>query len=277
MHRSLTLALAAALSLTACAADRPSAATPAAKPASQPAAATRVDAASAPDGPAIRAALEGLAPGIQIDRVRASEIPGFAEVVVSGRVVYVSNDGKLLLQGTLIDIATRENLSDRGLASLRKEALEKIGPDRRIIFAPQEVKHRITVFTDIDCGYCRKLHQHIDEFNALGIAVEYLFFPRAGSGSESWDKAVSVWCAGDRHKALTDAKAGVEIAKKTCSNPVSMDYALGQRIGVDGTPAIYAADGSHVGGYVQPKELLARLDAMAGRTAADEPAATAAR
>lgn len=260
MSRALTLALATALSLTACAADKPVASSPAkAAVAGKPAAIAAFDEA------AVRAALEGLAPGIAIDRIRVSEIPGFAEVAVSGRAIYVSNDGKLLLQGTLIDVATRENITDRGMASLRAEALAKVGADRRIVFAPEQVKHRVTVFTDIDCGYCRKLHQHMAEFNEAGIAIEYLFFPRAGSGSESWDKAVSVWCAEDQQKALTNAKAGGEIEAKSCANPVTMDYELGRKVGVDGTPAMYAADGSHVGGYVEPKQLLARLDEIAAR------------
>ncbi len=261
MTRVLSFAVAAVLSLGACAAE-PAANKPVAaiKPA--------VRGVAAPSEVAIRAALESLAPGIVVDRIRASQISGFSEVASSGRIVYVSNDGKLLLQGTLIDVASKQNLTEQGVAGLRKIALDKVGADHRIVFAPADAKHRVTVFTDIDCGYCRKLHTQIADYNKLGIAVEYLFFPRAGIGSESFDKAVSVWCAADRRGALTAAKADQPVAKKTCNNPITMEYDLGNRVGVDGTPAIYAADGSQVGGYLDPKALLARLEAGSGRVAA---------
>lgn len=266
MIRALSLAIAATLSLGACAAETSSSAATA-----KPAAVTLASTAKAPVNvigeDAIRASLERLAPGISIDRIQPSQVPGLAEVATSGHVVYVTNDGKYLMQGTLIDINTRENLTDRGVAGLRKVALDKIGMDRRIVFAPSDgnIKHRVTVFTDIDCGYCQKLHAGIAEYNKLGIAVEYLFFPRTGIGSESYDKAVSVWCSADRKTALTESKAGKPQSKKTCNNPVAMDYELGQQVGVDGTPAIFAADGSQVGGYVEPKAMLERLDALAAR------------
>jgi thiol:disulfide interchange protein DsbC len=128
------------------------------------------------------------------------------------------------------------------------------------IFSPANPKYRVTVFTDIDCGYCRKLHAQIADYNKAGISIEYLFFPRAGVGSESFDKAVSVWCASDRRKALTDAKLDKPVASKTCTNPVRMDYDLGQRIGVDGTPAVYMTDGSYIGGYLSVQDMLARLE-----------------
>lgn len=266
MIRALSLAIAATLSLGACAAE-PSSSVATAKPAAATVASTAKAPVNVIGEDAIRAALERLAPGISIDRIQPSQVPGLVEVATSGHVVYVSNDGKYLMQGTLIDIGTRENLTDRGVAGLRKVALDKIGQDRRIVFAPANVKHRVTVFTDIDCGYCQKLHAGIAEYNKLGIAVEYLFFPRTGIGSESYDKAVSVWCSADRKTALTESKAGKPQSKKTCNNPVAMDYELGQQVGVDGTPAIYAADGSHIGGYVEPKAMLDRLDALAARAA----------
>src|SRR5690606_6642385 len=137
-----------------------------------------------------------------------SPLPGVLEVVVNGNVVYFSDDGKILIQGSLYDVAGRRDLTEQRRATLRVKGLDEAGPDRRIIFAPKEPKHTVTVFTDIDCGYCRRMHQEIAQYNELGIAVEYLFFPRAGVGSEAFDKAVTVWCSDDRRKAMTDAKAG---------------------------------------------------------------------
>ncbi|HBD19386.1 MAG TPA: disulfide bond formation protein DsbC [Arenimonas sp.] len=255
MIRRSLLALALVATVTACAAE-PQAAAPA-----------KAASASAAGDTAIREALLGLAPGMEIGQITDSPIPGFREVAVGARVVYVSNDGKRLIQGALIDIASRENLTQASEAGLRQGLLASVGDDSRITFAAAQPKHEITVFTDIDCGYCRRMHQEIAEYNRLGITVNYLFYPRAGLGSESFQKAVNVWCAPDRRKALTEAKSGKDLPGADCKSPVARDYDLGRRIGLDGTPAIYAADGTQIGGYVAPAEMLARLDELAAKPA----------
>jgi len=225
---------------------------------------------AAPLSPAdqvVRDALQKAVPNATIDSIRPSIIPGYREVAIGGKVVYVSNDGRYLMQGSLVDLNTRDNLTEVSEGALRRGQLDAVPLNRRIVFSPPNPKYRITVFTDVDCGYCRKLHAQINDYMKEGISVEYLFFPRAGIGSESFNKAVSVWCAADQRKALTDAKLDKPIAKKTCTNPVTMDYALGQRIGIDGTPAIFAADGTQLGGYLSPADMLARLDRAAARAA----------
>ena len=259
-----TLPVALMLSLTACAAEPQSAGAPAAAPAA--AAAT---AATAPAGTEakVRAALEGLAPGAEVGTISASPIPGYQEVVLEGRVIYVSNDGKYLIQGTLFDIAARESLTGLSEAVIRKDLLGTIGEDRRIIFAAAQPKHVVTVFTDIDCGYCRRLHEQMADYNRLGITIEYLFYPRGGIGSESFEQAVAVWCSPDRNKALTEAKAGKILPKANCTNPVTMDYDLGRRMGLDGTPAIYTPDGMQLGGYLEPEAMLSRLNELAAKAA----------
>ena len=213
---------------------------------------------------AIRAAVAKAAPDWAIDSIKPSVIPGYKEVAIGALVVYVSADGKYLMQGSLIDLSSRSNLTNASEAVLRRGLLDAVGKDRRIVFAPPNPKYRVTVFTDIDCGFCRKLHTQIQDYNKAGIAVEYLFFPRAGLNSDSFTKAVNVWCAVDRRRALTDAKLDKPIAKKTCPNPITMEFELGQKVGVDGTPAIYAADGTQLGGYLSPQDMLARLDRKAG-------------
>jgi thiol:disulfide interchange protein DsbC len=216
-------------------------------------------AASANNYAAIRTAILKVVPNATIDSIKPTVIPGYREVAVGGRIVYASDDGKYLIQGALINLTTKENLTDSSEAVLRRGVLDGVGRDRRIVFSPANPKYRITVFTDIDCAYCRKLHSQIADYNKAGIAVEYLFFPRAGLNSESYNKAVSVWCATNRQQALTDAKLDKPVARKTCPNPVAMEYNLGQKVGVDGTPAIYAADGTQLGGYLSPEEMLAKL------------------
>jgi thiol:disulfide interchange protein DsbC len=213
----------------------------------------------------VRAAIQSLVPGATIDSIADAAMPGFYEVSLQGQIVYVSADGRYLLQGSVYDIATKTDLTEATRAVQRRTALKTLGPDKRIAYAPSSPKHTVTVFTDIDCGYCRRMHQQMPEYNKLGIAIEYLFFPRAGAGSESWDKAVSVWCASDRALALTEAKAGKELDKKECRNPIEEEYALGNKIGVNGTPAVITADGSQVGGYLPPEQLLQRLDQLAAK------------
>jgi thiol:disulfide interchange protein DsbC len=253
MSRLLAAALLGALSISSCAADQPE------------------GQSTVQGGPEanVRAALQTLVPDVKVDRLRPAPVPGFHEVVLSGQVLYVSNDGKYLLQGSLFEVGTRTDLTERARAELRREVLATIGKEQRIVFGPADAKHRVTVFTDIDCGYCRRLHGQIKEYNDAGIAVEYLFFPRAGVGSESYDKAVSVWCATDRHQALTEAKAGSELPKRECSNPVTMEFNLGQRIGVEGTPAVYNAEGVQIGGYLPPDQMLQRLEQLAARVASN--------
>ncbi|MEO6172361.1 MAG: DsbC family protein [Arenimonas sp.] len=212
---------------------------------------------------AVRAAMAKAMPNSVVDSIKPSIIPGYREVAIGGRVVYVSADGRYLIQGNLFDLTTRTSLTESSQAVIRRGILAKVGPDRRIIFSPDKPKHHITVFTDIDCGYCRKMHSQIADYNKLGISVEYIFFPRAGMGSDAANKAINVWCSADRRKALTDAKNDRPVLNKTCTNPIAADYALGQKMGFDGTPAIYAMDGSQVGGYLAPAQMLVALDKIA--------------
>ena len=257
IRHSLT-ALALVASLTACAAEPPA----------KPAAAASAAKTGAPvNEAALRAAMKEVAPEAEVTHISDSPIPGFKEVALGTRIVYVSNDGKRLIQGALFDVPTRENLTQASESVLRKGLLAAVGADRRIVFAADKPRHTVTVFTDIDCGYCRKLHEQIALYNRLGITVEYLFYPRSGLSGESFDKAVAVWCAPDRRKAMTAAKAGKVLPKGTCTNPVTQDYDLGRRMGLEGTPAIYATNGEQLGGYVEPAAMLARLDEIAAKPA----------
>lgn len=235
----------------ACADSAPSAQTANAKPAAA--------AKASGNDAAVRAGLNKLAPGIKITSIKPSPVAGFNEVVVDGRVVYVSSDGRYLLQGALVETATRRNLTDISEAAERRLLLADVPSSRKISFAPADPKYRVTVFTDIDCGYCRKMHSQIDEYNRLGIAIDYLFFPRTGPGTESFRKAVTVWCSPDRRVALTSAKSGKDLPEKDCANFVAQDYALARQVGVDGTPAVYAPNGMQLGGYLSPKDLLKAL------------------
>lgn len=258
------LALVGAASLSACA-QQPAAAQAdpqeAAEAAAVPAQAQIQTTPGTPEDRA-RQAILSLSPNVVIDQIEAAPLPGFREVIVAGQVLYVSDDGKYLLQGALFDIVEQKDLSQAGLAKVRREIVAQIPARERIVFAPANPKHTVTVFTDVECGYCRKLHEEIAEYNKRGIAIEYVAFPRQGLGSEDFRLMESVWCATDRRKALTDAKAGRRVAPRSCDNPVASHYRIGQRVGLTGTPMIVAENGVQMPGYMPPDALLSVLEGL---------------
>ncbi|MFC4727723.1 DsbC family protein [Coralloluteibacterium thermophilus] len=265
MSRPVVAALVGVFSLAACAAEGDRSPQPAS--ADAPAAAARTTQArtggDADAAARARTVVEGLVPQVPVDSVADAALPGFQEVMIAGQLLYVSNDGKYLIQGSVLDVEARRDLTEASKAVVRREVLSGMDRDRRIVFAPENPVHTVTVFTDIECGYCRQLHREIEAYNAQGIAVEYLFFPRSGLDGEAYREAVSVWCADDRRAAMTAAKAGRPVPERTCENPVADDFAAGQRIGVEGTPAIFNEDGRQIGGYIPPVQMRQRLDALA--------------
>ena len=208
--------------------------------------------AQQPDLAKLQTALDGEKP----DSVTPSVIPGLYEVVVGGQVLYLSADGRFAVQGDILDLGSKANVTDERRGALRSKAITALGEDQMIVFGPPgPVKHTITVFTDIDCGYCRKMHGQMEDYNKEGIRIRYLWFPREGVGSEGFTKAVSVWCATDRKEAMTKAKRGEAIESKTCDNPVNAQYELGQKLGVRGTPSMILESGEMLPGYVPPTQL----------------------
>lgn len=194
-------------------------------------------------------------PDLKIDSVKPSPVKDLFEVTVGGDIIYATTDGKYLLQGRLIDTVTRTDLTEEKLSGARKVALDKLGEDKMIIFKPKIHTYTATVFTDIDCGYCRKLHSELDAYHAEGIEIRYMFYPRAGKGSDSYNKAVSVWCAKDRNAALTAAKKDQKVEAKTCANPVDEHMALASSFDVKGTPMIITEKGTVYPGYLPAKQL----------------------
>jgi thiol:disulfide interchange protein DsbC len=209
---------------------------------------------------AIEKSLQSISPDFKVDEIAPSPIEGISEVLVGPRLFYVTNDGKYLLQGSLIDIKTRTDISEERRKSSRLKAVNAMSDDDMIVFAAKKPRHTITVFTDIDCGYCRKLHNEIEQFNANGITVRYLMYPRSGVNTPSYYKAVSVWCEDDRNAALTDSKAGKTLPRAECDNPVKAHMELGELLGVTGTPAIVLDDGELLPGYVPAVKLARALD-----------------
>lgn len=200
---------------------------------------------------------------LQIENIHDAAIPGLFEVMIGSQIVYLSQDGRFLVEGDIVDLTNQENLTEKRRVSARQIAIDSFGADKMISFGGADPLHTITVFTDTDCTYCRKLHSEIDVINDLGIEVRYLLYPRYGPGSKTWHIANNVWCSDNRQEALTLAKLDEVIEPKQCDTPVSEIYKLGQGIGFRGTPAIVTADGDLIAGYMPPQALLDRLNLLA--------------
>jgi thiol:disulfide interchange protein DsbC len=201
-------------------------------------------------------------PNLKLEDIREAPVAGLYEVTFLGQVIYVSRDTRFLVKGDIIDLETHDNLTEQRRSVARLQALDGLGEDTMIIFEPDVVKHTITVFTDIDCTYCRKLHREMPELQALGVKVRYVAYPRTGPGSKSWEKADWVWCADDRNTALTNAKADKPIEAKQCESPVDTHYNLGRQIGLTGTPAIVLESGDMFPGYIPAKILVQQLESL---------------
>jgi thiol:disulfide interchange protein DsbC len=220
--------------------------------------------AAAPQQPAAsadpRIAIAGKIPGVKPEDLRATPIPNIYEMTRGSDIAYVTADGKYAMSGDMIDLAKNDNLTETRRREIRVQDISAIPESDMIVFGPASPKYTVTVFTDVDCAYCRELHRQIGEYNRLGIRVRYIFFPRTGPNTESWTKAEEVWCSPNRNDALTKAKLDQPINAKPCSNnPVARTYALGRDFGLQGTPAIVLADGEMIGGYLPPSELLQEL------------------
>jgi thiol:disulfide interchange protein DsbC len=195
------------------------------------------------------------------DGVAPTPVPGIVEVRRGADIVYMSSDGKYVFTGDLYQVATHKNLTEARQRDLRRSLIDSLPESQMVVFSPPKPKYTITVFTDVDCVYCRAFHKQIATYNQLGVRVRYVFFPRTGPNTESWYKAEQVWCSADRKAALTRAKLGEGLSAKVCSdNPVARTYALGAAIGLEGTPGIVASNGAMLGGYLAPDALLQALE-----------------
>ncbi|SRR5579883_294296 len=275
MSKLFPLLLAAAVIASACSANESAPGIPQAAPVTNvqqsiaTAPSAQAGATTAPQ--AVIDAVRRLAPSVKIEAVDKTPLPNIYQVVARGQVVYVSADGRYMFQGDAFDLKTGAALSDARMDQLRRDALAQVPPDRMIRFAPAHPKYTVTVFTDVDCPYCRAFHAHIDDYNKVGIAVNYLFWPRTGLDTPSYYKAISVWCAADRKRAFTAAKAGIDPRPARCDNPVKHDFELGLELGVDGTPAIIASNGALMNSYATPEQLLRWLGEKPGPKDGEAP------
>ncbi len=212
----------------------------------------------------IKRALESSRPDVKIGSIAPSEISGlYAVQIEGGPLVYATPDGKYFVLGDLFQVQPKGfvNLAEQRRNGDRAKEMAAVKLSDMIVFkAKGPTKAVVSVFTDIDCGYCQKLHSEVPQLNQMGIEVRYLAYPRAGIGSESYQKLVTAWCAKDPRATLTRYKNRENVPISTCaSNPVSAQFELGDRIGVNGTPALVTAKGELIPGYMPAAELAQRL------------------
>lgn len=208
-------------------------------------------------------------PSLNINLIDDSAMPGFYAVEADGELIYLSKDGRYFIQGTAIDLEKRVNLNRQQTqvwnnlkAPMRKADIAKLDEEDMVVFKAPNEKHVITVFTDIDCGYCRKLHRERQDYLDRGITIRYLAFPRAGLKSSAAKKLEGIWCSKDRQLAMTDAKLNQKFRKSTCENPLPEHMKLVRKFGLGGTPSIILENGNLIGGYQPAEVLIQGLDAI---------------
>ncbi|MGI2171104.1 bifunctional protein-disulfide isomerase/oxidoreductase DsbC [Shewanella sp. MF05960] len=199
--------------------------------------------------------------GVNVSLIQSSPVDGLYQVLTDRGVLYVTKDGTKLFHGNLYDLEQgMKNLTEAALAGPRLEMLKPFEKDM-LVYKAKDEKHVITVFTDVDCGYCRKLHNQMQGYNDLGITVRYLAYPRAGVPSANADEMQAVWCAKDPLKAMTEAKNGGNVKAASCDIDITKQYQLGQSFGINGTPALVLENGTMVPGYQSPADLLRTIEA----------------
>ncbi len=212
----------------------------------------------------VRDKISGMFEEIEPQDIDESGIDGWYKLQKGGIVAYVSDDGRYLMQGDIIDLDRQVNLTEESRNVARRELMSTLDDRQVIAFSPANVKHSVTIFTDIDCGYCRRLHAQIDEYLDKGIEVRYLLYPRNGPASAAWNTSEDVWCSSDRQRALTAAKLDREFESNSCdASMVQEHYVLGKEVGLSGTPTIVLEDGTLIGGYMPPEALAGRLESAA--------------
>ena len=209
----------------------------------------------------VKQSLDIIVPGYDAESVKLTPIPGLYEFVGSGRVLYISEDGRYIVNGNVIDLESKQNLTELTQRNVTKKMIDEYDGKKMISFpSTGETKHTITVFTDVDCPYCSMLHREVPKLNEAGVEVRYLMYPRAGAGSPTFHKSVSTWCSDDQKTAIGIAKEGGVVEPKTCDDPVQEQFDLGQLIGVTGTPTMILDDGRILPGFVPADQLIKILN-----------------
>ncbi|MCW8879230.1 MAG: DsbC family protein [Kangiellaceae bacterium] len=209
--------------------------------------------------------LEKKLPGLEVDEIEPSPAEGYYQVFYAGELMYISENGQFIFTGNMLELTEERPINhsqraivelDRKRAPMRAEVLAQVDEADMVVFeAPQE-KYQVTIFTDVDCAYCRKLHKEIPQLNKSGVTVRYMAYPRAGIGSGAYRKLVAVWCAEDKQAAMDDAKLRRKFGNLECQNPIAAQLNLVRKFNLSGTPAVIMDNGEIIGGYLPANEMI---------------------
>ena len=205
----------------------------------------------------LKQALAKSMPNVKPSKISSTPIEGLYQVIVGSQVVYMSVDARYMIEGDLFDLKTKQNVSEEAKSVIRLAAIDDLGAAKMLVYRPEKVKNIITVVTDIDCPYCRRLHSEVPDYLKNDVEVRYIFMPL--KGASDMKKTVSVWCSDDQQLALDIAKSGGEVEDKTCENPIMEHLKLARELGVRGTPAIIMEDGQMLPGYVPVAKMVAEI------------------
>lgn len=197
-------------------------------------------------------------PELVVETIKQSPVSGLYQLTSGPVVLYASNDGRYLLAGDVLDLESDDddrNVTEPARRDARVSVLKRLDPTEMVIYRPKTVKAVVTVFTDADCGYCRKLHQEIPRLMDLGIELRYLAYPRQGRGSATYTKMESIWCSNDPKSMMTKVMEGEHVQPITCRNTIPAQLLLGEKLGISGTPTLVFADGSLWAGYLTAEKL----------------------
>lgn len=196
-------------------------------------------------------------PNVEVDKISKSPLDGLYEVVAGSQIVYMTKDGRYMIDGDFVDLVSKRNHTEEAKSGMRLAQINALGEENMLIYKPETVKHTVTIVTDINCPYCRRLHDEMSQYLKLGVQVRYIFMPL--KGQDDVEKTISVWCSEDRNLSLDIVKGGGSIESKTCDNPIKKQLDLARKIGVRGTPAIILEDGSMLPGYVPIGKLIGEI------------------
>ena len=217
----------------------------------------------------IKQLLQAKFPSASINHIAPSEVKGLYSFMLQGDLYYISDNGKYLVKGQMLDISSPKvrNLSSERVAAIqkqespmRKAEINKLSEDDMVVYKAPEEQHVVTIFTDVDCGYCQKLHRERQDYLDLGITIRYLAYPRAGLKSASADKLRGIWCSNDPQQAMTDAKVRQIYRNGSCQTPFKEHMSLVRKFGINGTPGIILENGDIIGGYLPAQVLSNRLN-----------------
>jgi thiol:disulfide interchange protein DsbC len=192
--------------------------------------------------------------------IAETPIDGLVQVTMDSEIFFMTSDGQYFIQGRVVNLDTQVDLTELAQRGFRQQLLANLDTGSLLSYGPEDAAHEVIVFTDTDCGYCRRLHALMDGYASAGIRINYAAYPRAGIGSSTYDDLVSIWCADHPQNAMDLAQTGQALEPKQCAAPIESHYELGRQLGIGGTPTLVTGSGELIAGYVQPDDLRQRLD-----------------